>query len=242
MAGLFVSYRRDDRLGFAGRLADDLTDVFGADMVFRDIEIPVAQDFSAVLQRAVAASDALVVVIGKAWAGQSSGRFSSRLFEPNDWVRTEIESAFELHKLVIPVLVAGAKMPAAKDLPDSINSLSRLQAFEMTDRHWDNEMRDLVKLIRAAIPSLALAPPARPAPSEESLAQVLRDLGRQVLHEVSRHRSDDLSTSRPRESGGSRQYQRNPVSRALLAILKLLRKASLGTPKCCDSWISSKRG
>mgnify|MGYP001823001046 FL=1 len=63
MAGVFVSYRRDDSQGFAGRLADDLSEILGAQWVFRDIEIPVGSDFTEVLHTSIAASDALLVVI-----------------------------------------------------------------------------------------------------------------------------------------------------------------------------------
>ena len=37
-AGIFISYRRDDSRHAAGRLADDLSQAFGAERIFRDIE------------------------------------------------------------------------------------------------------------------------------------------------------------------------------------------------------------
>jgi len=46
MTGIFVSYRRDDSQGFAGRLTDDLSDMLGSDSVFRDIEIHFGSDFT----------------------------------------------------------------------------------------------------------------------------------------------------------------------------------------------------
>ncbi len=84
MAGIFVSYRRDDSQGFAGRLADDLTDRLGPDQVFRDMEIPAGADFTDVLHRAVAACDILLVVIGRHWAAESDTGPGLRLFEPTD--------------------------------------------------------------------------------------------------------------------------------------------------------------
>ncbi|MGB5452956.1 MAG: toll/interleukin-1 receptor domain-containing protein, partial [Sedimenticolaceae bacterium] len=143
MAGIFVSYRRDDSQGFAGRLADDLIEVLGRDRVFRDIEIPIGSDFTDVLQRAISASDALLVVIGRHWAAGSEKGYESRLFEPTDWVRTEIEAAFAQGKQVIPVLVGGATMPPPASLPESIQRLTRMQAASMSDRHWDTEIREL---------------------------------------------------------------------------------------------------
>ena len=94
MTGIFVSYRRDDSQGFAGRLTDDLSDMLGPDAVFRDIEIPFGSDFTDILHRAIAASDILLVVIGRHWAADSDQGYESRLFEPVDWVRIEIEAAF----------------------------------------------------------------------------------------------------------------------------------------------------
>ena len=144
MAGIFISYRRDDSQGFAGRLADDLTEIFGPDQVFRDVEIPAGYDFTEVLSRAVAACDVLLVVIGRSWQVPSEHTAKSRLFDPGDRVRAEIEAAFDHGKHVIPLLVAGANMCTAAELPESIAHLSKMQAFKMTDGHWDDDIRDLV--------------------------------------------------------------------------------------------------
>ena len=38
MAKIFISYRRDDSAGHAGRLYDRLSDHFGLDQVFMDID------------------------------------------------------------------------------------------------------------------------------------------------------------------------------------------------------------
>ncbi len=191
MPGIFVSYRRDDSQGFAGRLADDLLEKFGTEQVFRDIEIPVGSDFTDVLHRAIAASDVLLVVIGRNWAGVSNQGLESRLFEPTDWVRTEIEAAFAQGKRVIPVLVGGATMVAADSLPPSIRRLNGLQAASMSDRHWDAEIEELAQRLRELCPSLASEPSAA-ARAEESPADVLRELGGRILDEVAARRRPRL--------------------------------------------------
>jgi hypothetical protein len=168
MAGVFVSYRRDDSQGFAGRLADDLSEILGAESVFRDIEIPVGSDFTELLHRSIAASDALLVVIGRRWASPAEHGFGRRLFEPTDWVRAEVESAFSQGKQVIPVLVGGASMPTADLLPKSIERLSRLQAAVLTDRRWDSEVKELADRLRALCPALPLAPDRPPKKSGET--------------------------------------------------------------------------
>ena len=188
MAGIFVSYRRDDSQGFAGRLADDLGERLGDDRVFRDIEIPIGSDFSEVLHRAIAASDVLLVVIGRRWAAGTAAGQPSRLFEPTDWVRTEIEAAFARDKQVVPVLVGGAEMPSATELPKGIRRLVKLQAAEVSDRDWDDDVDALADRLRALAPALDRDPRARP--QQESPSEILRELGERVFDEA-------LTDSRP---------------------------------------------
>ena len=68
MGGIFVSYRRVDSSGAAGRLFDRLTNRFGRAAVCMDVEggIPRGRDFSAAISEALSSADALVVVIGPA--------------------------------------------------------------------------------------------------------------------------------------------------------------------------------
>lgn len=189
MAGVFVSYRRDDSQGFAGRLADDLTEILGPELVFRDVEIPVGHDFREVLNRAVAASDMLLVVIGRSWLTPSATTGKSRLFDPVDWVRAEIESAFDQGKQVIPVLVAGAKMMTAEELPDSIRLLASIQAFTMADRRWDEDIEALVQLLCKEAPELASYSKHDYEPDTVTPAQVLLELGNRIFDEVNGQRN-----------------------------------------------------
>ncbi len=195
MAGVFISYRRDDSQGFAGRLADDLTEILGAERVFRDVEIPVGQDFTVVLNRAVAASDVLLVVIGRNWHAPLEPQGKSRLFAPADWVRAEIEAAFDLGIPVVPILVGGARMCAAPDLPDSISRLAKIQAFVMSDRNWDGEIMTLVDLLYEMVPSLES--PSRRDADTVTPAQVLRELGHRLFDEIGKQRNRNTPQSPP---------------------------------------------
>lgn len=190
MPELFISYRRDDSQGYAGRLADDLSTALGPQQVFSDIEIPAGSDFAEVLHRAVGACSALLVVIGRRWAAESAHGQRSRLFEPGDWVRVEIESAFDQGKLVVPVLVGGTVMPSPDTLPRSLQRLTRVQAAELSDRHWDADLALLVDRLRTLLPALgAVAADAGPgtpdadaaAGAAPQLAQVLREIADRVL-------------------------------------------------------------
>lgn len=156
---IFVNYRRGDSSGHTGRLCADLTRRLGTRRVFMDIDtIPPGVDFVEVIEQAVQACDVFIAVIGKEWLTISAGG-ARRLDDPNDWVRLEIAAALERGIPVIPVLVNGAVMPRADDLPDNLQRLARRQAIEISDKRWDY---DVTQLVRAIGTLLNLKPVAKP--------------------------------------------------------------------------------
>ncbi len=153
MPGIFISYRRDDQAGFAGRLADALVSTFGADNVFRDIEdIHPGEDFVVAIEQQLAAVDVMLVVIGPAWLTVSRNGMR-RLDEPDDFVRREIEAGLKSGKAVLPVLVGGAAMSAEKDLPPAMAALARRQSFILSDVGWTSDVARLVETIKPFFPA-----------------------------------------------------------------------------------------
>jgi TIR domain len=126
---VFINYRRDDDPGNAGRLYDRLEAEFGASQLFMDVEgnIKGGDDFVDVLRTQVAGCDVLLAIIGRRWLLVADEAGRRRLDNPEDWVRVEIVGALETGKRVIPVLVGGATIPSADDLPDPIKPLTRKQ-------------------------------------------------------------------------------------------------------------------
>jgi hypothetical protein len=190
MAGVLVSYRRDDSGAFGDRLVGDLRELLGVNRVFPDTEIPQGTDFTDVLHRAIAASDALLVVIGPGWASFSDPGHGPHLFEPTDWVRTEIEAAFAQGRPVIPVLVGGAQMPAPDALPNSIARLARLQPAEPVGADWDTAVEDLADRLRRRCPALSEDDGA--TSEGGSPAQVLHELGERFVDELEPRRRPRL--------------------------------------------------
>ena len=69
---IFISYRREDAAGDAGRLADHLNRRFGRGQVFLDIDtIDPGTDFVRVLQSSLRETAAVLVVIGQRWTSVS---------------------------------------------------------------------------------------------------------------------------------------------------------------------------
>lgn len=142
---IFISYRRADTEGFAGRLADSLTIYFGEGRVFRDVgSINPGENFEEILQSTVMQAEVVIVLIGPNWLA-SEGEKLPRLHDKNDHLAAEIASALEQKRLVIPVLVQNAKMPLESELPDKLRNFSRCNAISLSDESWSS---DLVRLAR----------------------------------------------------------------------------------------------
>ena len=155
MAKIFISYRRDDSAGHAGRLYDRLIDHFGPDDVFMDIDtIKPGRDFVDEVRQAVGACDGLVAIIGKEWLTISDATGTPRLKNPDDIVKLEIATALERGIRVIPVLVQGAPMPGATDFPESLKELAYRNAQEISDRSFNSDAQSLIEALEAPEPEL----------------------------------------------------------------------------------------
>jgi TIR domain len=121
---IFISYRREDSKHISGRVYDKLSQKFGRDAVFKDVDsIPLGSDFRAYIREQVSRCSVLVVIIGKQWRGpNSSGGF--RLNDQRDYLRIEVETALDRRIPVIPVLVDDAEMPSEDELPSSLADLA----------------------------------------------------------------------------------------------------------------------
>jgi hypothetical protein len=153
---IFLSYRRGDVGGYAGRLADALRLRLGSKSVFQDVAtISPGQEFTTVIERALSQSDALLAVIGPGWLSASTPDGARRLFEPHDYVRLELGTALNRDLRVVPVLVGGAALPAAADLPDALQGLAQRQAVVLHDETWHHDIDGLLRSLRGepAVPT-----------------------------------------------------------------------------------------
>ncbi|MBL8103559.1 MAG: toll/interleukin-1 receptor domain-containing protein [Anaerolineales bacterium] len=120
----FISYRRADSSDIVGRIYDHLVEAFGDEPIFKDVDdIPLGVDFKEFLDQKVSECTVLLAVIGDRWVDLKDAAGSRRLDDPNDFVRIEIESALARDIPVIPLLVRGASMPKAGELPASLQKL-----------------------------------------------------------------------------------------------------------------------
>ncbi len=165
MPGVFISYRRADSAGWAGRLFDHLSNRYGNDLVFQDFDdIPPGQDFLEVIKAAIEDSEVMLVVIGPFWVENAQGQ--RRLDNPDDVLRMEITLGLTSHLTVIPTLVGNASMPSPDDLPEPLKKLSRLNAVEIRDGHWFKDVSELMDYLSELITQHRVKPDLAEAQKE----------------------------------------------------------------------------
>jgi hypothetical protein len=151
MAGTFVSYRRDDSAGWTGRLYEYLVREWGADEVFMDIDaIAPGEDFRKAIATTMNVSDTVLVVIGPSWLDARDEAGRRRLDNERDTHRTEVAAALEADVRVIPVLVGGAAMPVAPELPEPLQELAYRNAAVIDDRRFPADVRGLINAVSQA--------------------------------------------------------------------------------------------
>jgi TPR repeat protein len=165
---IFISYRRDDSAGTAGRLHDRLAERFGRNNLFIDVDnMPAGSDFVEYLGKQVANCDIFLCAIGPHWLDNKDDEGRRRLDQPDDFVRVEIAEALKRKIPVIPVLIDGARVPKARELPDDLAPLTRRQAVEVRNSQFGRDAVNLTQQIRAILKE------KRPAPSRAVLAGIL---------------------------------------------------------------------
>lgn len=152
MPGIFINYRRDDTSAYSRLLYDRLGQEFGQDLVFMDVEAirEPGADFVDAINEGVDKCTVLLALIGKNWLS-TGGDGKRRLDDPEDFVRLEIASALKRNVRVVPVVVEGAKIPVADDLPEELKILARRQALTLSHEDWEYDIGKLIDAL-AKIP------------------------------------------------------------------------------------------
>jgi hypothetical protein len=154
---VFVSYRREDTAGYAGRLYDSLASRLGDADVFMDVsDIEPGVDFTVAIAEAVGSCDVMLALIGPRWLAATNAEGGRRLDNPNDYVVIETAAALERDVRVIPVLIDGARMPLAHELPDRLRGLTRRNAVELSTVSWHNDVEALLVSLRRLTPGRAV--------------------------------------------------------------------------------------
>ena len=152
---IFISYRRDDASGTAGRLYDRLAARLGTDRVFMDVDsISPGYDFAKAIEYAVARCDVVLALIGNEWLAAVDRWGRRRLDDPNDFVALEINAGLARNIPVIPVMVDGALQIQAADLPRHISALARRQGVRIHHESFSADIDKLLSALQRLVPAL----------------------------------------------------------------------------------------
>lgn len=153
MADIFISYRRDDAGGHAGRIYDRLYARFEDEYeLFLDVDsVELGERFPARIKAAIDSCLVLIVVIGKNWLSAADKQGQLRLRDPDDWVRIEIRTALKRDVSIIPVLVGGAAMPGSRELPRVLARLADCTALKITDDNFEQGAKRLIDCLEKSL-------------------------------------------------------------------------------------------
>jgi hypothetical protein len=155
MSGVFISYRREDSSGYAGRLFDILSTHFGRENIYMDLDTIMGGDnFETVIEEKISQCDVLLALIGERWLTSTGVNGSRRLDMAGDFVRLEIAKALKRGVRVIPVLVGGATMPHQDELPSDLRPLSFRQAMDLRDAHFHADAEQLIDELNKTVPNI----------------------------------------------------------------------------------------
>lgn len=153
---VFIAYRHDDSAAYAGRIIDRLDRELGRAMLFADVDtIPLGANFVEIIKETVARCYVLLAVIGANWLDARDEDGRRRLDNPDDFVRLEIATALKLNIPVIPILLEGAKVPRADQLPQDLQELALRNGIDVRHSSFHNDMDRLIRGLTGRLESVS---------------------------------------------------------------------------------------
>ena len=157
---LFISYRQEDTGGYCTELCRMLQQAFGHENVFFDVKsIALGDDWLEVVEDRIRKCEILLLPIGSQWLTIKDKKGQTRLTNPRDPLRLEIEAAIRAKLRIIPLLIAGTEMPEEDQLPGELRRLANYNAFDLRHASFDRDVEDLITRLggqpstsRSAIP------------------------------------------------------------------------------------------
>ncbi len=183
-SGIFICYRREETAANARLLYARLSEYFGKNCVFMDVEaITIGTDFTRAVREAVSRCNVILVLIGRDWSTITDSKGKRRIDNPDDWIRVEIETALQRDITVVPVLIDGAVLPQADDLPSSLQPLIQRQALELRHTQFKSDSQRLMKVIDGIL----WINPIRSVARSVAVGAIVTVLGRALVRGLSRH-------------------------------------------------------
>lgn len=155
MPNFFISYRRRDQSGMimANMICRELRARYGEKSIFLDVDSRTpGLSFPVKVERALKATDVVLVVIGPDWLRL----LNERRGDPRDWVRYEVAESLKRSELpVVPVCLPEVEVPRPDELPKELEDLGWRDGITLDpgpefDGQLSRLLRDLERLLESA--------------------------------------------------------------------------------------------
>jgi hypothetical protein len=102
------------------------------------------EDFVRRIESEIERSDVALVFIGDKWLEPATTSGKARISDPDDYVRAELRAALARSMFVLPILVAGARMPKPAQLPDDVRAVTGKNALPLRHESFDSDTESIV--------------------------------------------------------------------------------------------------
>jgi formylglycine-generating enzyme required for sulfatase activity len=146
---VFINYRRNQNLKDAQLLENVLQRTFGDSGVFLDNSgLDGGENWRRTLATEIDQSAAMAALIGKDWVLASDKGGARRLNDSDDAVRFEIARAISRDIPVLPILIDGASMPGAGEVPHDLLPLLDQHAMLLRSDSFNEDAKRIAERLR----------------------------------------------------------------------------------------------
>jgi len=149
---VFISYRRsaekEDKLE-VDRLKSELQCGLKDKSVYLDVHEPATgESIKENISKKMGSAQVLIIVIDRQWIDSIP-----RLWNDEDLVRFEIESALEHDIYILPIVLSGGQLPSREDLPKSLKKiLDRQATIVPMYATYEDAIEEFIRVIEKALP------------------------------------------------------------------------------------------
>lgn len=150
MNRIFISYRSSDGKKDAARLAADLNERFGEQLVFYDKQDLVGgSSWRDAINATLGSRPAVLVLVTPDLLGALHPEGGRRIDREDDPIRGELLTARNSGAVILPLLVDGATMPSGQLLPAPLQFFSEAHARPLRTDDWNADLQRITDDLKA---------------------------------------------------------------------------------------------
>ena len=149
MNRIFISYRSSDGKKDAARLAADLNERFGEQLVFYDKQDLVGgSSWRDAINATLGSRPAVLVLVTPDLLGAPHPEGGRRIDREDDPIRGELLTARNSGAVILPLLVDGMTMPPSNQLPAPLQFFAEAHARPLRTDDWNTDLQRIVDDLR----------------------------------------------------------------------------------------------